>query len=424
MKLPDRDIVPDPLLTRDQWIIWKEEYVEERDEHTKVPYQTTHKRADTTDPETWSSFDEAVEAAEMIPGVDGIAYVFTGESPVVGIDLDDCVEDGEIDTWAQWIVAALDSYTHFSTSGTGLHVFALGRVPEGGNRKGKIEMYDDERFFAFTGDHVVGTPTSLEQRNDEIRAVWEAHIEGDDEDEDDGVENDGGSSEVHDVSLEAEEIVEKAKEAEYKKDTFTRLYERGDTSSYPSQSEADSALCCLLAWWTGHDKQLMDEIFRDSALMRPKWDEQRGDQTYGELTIDAACKKVTGSYDPNHGDDGDDEPDVDPAAFERETTTSMKVFSEAMKNVDASDVGLDLHSDHIEQIDDDQWMDVESGETFDTLSLVAWLEGLVETPTENVEGRADWIKLGHALRFRGATVPRYDRTGGVSGNTAPKGWSR
>lgn len=427
MTLPPRSRIPDPLLTREQWIIWANEDIEDRDEKTKVPYQTTGRHADTTDPDTWSSFDKARKAADMIPGMNGVAYVFTAASPIVGVDLDKCVDNGELDTWAEWVVAALDSYTHISTSGTGLHVFALGSVPDGGNRKGNIEMYDQDRFFAFTGDHLEGTPTGLEQRNDEIRAVWDAHINvDDDEDEydDTGGENDGGSSEVHDVSMDAQEIIDKAKEAEYKKNTFGRLFERGDISSYPSQSEADSALCCLLAWWTGHDDKLMDEIFRKSALMRPKWDEDRGGDTYGEITIEAAKKKTTGSYDPNHGDDGDEdeEPDVDPAAFERESTTSLRVLSAAMKAVEADDINVDLDNAHIEQVGDDEWMDVESGKTFDTLSLVAWLEGLTETPTENVEGRAAWIELGSALRFRGATVPRYDHTGGVSGSTTPAGW--
>jgi putative DNA primase/helicase len=63
----------------------------------------------------------------------------------------------------------------------------------------------------------------------------------------------------------------------------------GDTSAYKSASEADLALCGLLAFWTDGNTERIDRIFRTSGLMRTKWDERRGDRTYGEDTIARAC---------------------------------------------------------------------------------------------------------------------------------------
>ena len=40
-----------------------------------------------------------------------------------------------------------------------------------------------------------------------------------------------------------------------------------------------------LYYWCKGDRQLMDDCFRASGWMRSKWDDQRGDQTYGEMTI-------------------------------------------------------------------------------------------------------------------------------------------
>ena len=40
-----------------------------------------------------------------------------------------------------------------------------------------------------------------------------------------------------------------------------------------------------LYYWCKGDQQLMDECFRASGRMRPKWDEQGSGQTYGELTL-------------------------------------------------------------------------------------------------------------------------------------------
>ncbi len=60
----------------------------------------------------------------------------------------------------------------------------------------------------------------------------------------------------------------------------------GDVSRYgEDDSRADLALCSYLAFWTNNDLQMMDSLFRKSGLMRPKWDERRGSQTYGAMTL-------------------------------------------------------------------------------------------------------------------------------------------
>lgn len=71
---------------------------------------------------------------------------------------------------------------------------------------------------------------------------------------------------------------------------------------YPSHSEADAALCAMLA--TKHDcnTALMDAGFRGSNLMRDKWDERRGSETYGQLTIRHATELVHKGASPDHGD--------------------------------------------------------------------------------------------------------------------------
>ena len=102
-----------------------------------------------------------------------------------------------------------------------------------------------------------------------------------------------------DVDLSDRELLEKARDAD-NGDRFDALW-RGDTAGYPSHSEADMALCNLLAFWTGGDRQRMDRLFRESGLMRDKWDEDRGADTYGERTIEAALDATTDYYDPSGG---------------------------------------------------------------------------------------------------------------------------
>jgi hypothetical protein len=52
---------------------------------------------------------------------------------------------------------------------------------------------------------------------------------------------------------------------------FAQLW-RGEFQYYASHSQADMALCSVLAFWTGADAGRMDRLFRASGLMREKWD--------------------------------------------------------------------------------------------------------------------------------------------------------
>jgi len=70
---------------------------------------------------------------------------------------------------------------------------------------------------------------------------------------------------------------------------FTKLW-AGDTAGYGDDySRASGTLLDILAKWTGGDSERMDRLFRASALMRPSFDESRGDSTFGENRIAFAC---------------------------------------------------------------------------------------------------------------------------------------
>jgi hypothetical protein len=64
---------------------------------------------------------------------------------------------------------------------------------------------------------------------------------------------------------------------------YRKLFQ-GDWSEYPSQSEADLAFAGFLAGKELTEDQA-DLVFRSAGLYREKWDEQRGNSTYGEMTI-------------------------------------------------------------------------------------------------------------------------------------------
>jgi putative DNA primase/helicase len=74
-------------------------------------------------------------------------------------------------------------------------------------------------------------------------------------------------------------ILEKARAAT-NGEKFRRLW-AGALDGYPSQSEADLALCRLLAFFT-QDAEQIDRLFRQSGLMREKW--ERADYRDGTMT--------------------------------------------------------------------------------------------------------------------------------------------
>jgi hypothetical protein len=153
------------------YVLWRPEPRGE-DKPAKVPYRIGDPRirASSTDPVTWGTFEDAVEAylslAELPPFRDrgpiaGIGPVLTADSGVTCLDLDRVLApDGQLDTRAETIVARCDSWTERSPSNTGLHVFVLGRV--GRALKGnQIEVYSTARFIAITGHQWPGTPGGL-----------------------------------------------------------------------------------------------------------------------------------------------------------------------------------------------------------------------------------------------------------------------
>jgi len=256
---------------------------------------------------------------------------------LVGFDVDDCRDPERphlsVPSIVLELLETLDTYVEVSPSGTGYRAFALGAKPDGKTREDlpcdpvledtpHLEMYDGSggRYLTVTGQHLGGTPTSVETRPQQIKAVFEEFIAEDDGAEDGQDARVSGPSEP--VDLDDQELLEKAKSAR-NGDEFRRLW-NGDTSSHSGDhSRADLALCGHLAFWTGGDRRRMDQLFRDSGLYRDKWD--RDD--YRERTMDKALKGRTDFYEPGSGsvgadvsvDRGDDQDEVElprPAAFD------------------------------------------------------------------------------------------------------------
>lgn len=305
-------MIPDTLRDRDQWVCWKYQcrncwttYDRKRGDCaecdgdvSKVPIDpATGDLAKSNSPDTWADLDTAQQYHDNGSDTQGIGFMFDSDGLLAGVDLDDCrnPDSGEIDDWAGDVVDRLDSFTEVSPSGTGLHVYVLGFVPDGGNRAsvgdGEIEIYDKTRYFTVTGDHVENTPESVKQRNDALSAVHDEYVADDTEDTQEAPEN------TPDTGLDESELIEKAKNAE-NGDKFRRLW-NGQTGGYESHSEARQALANLLAFWTGGDKRQMLCLFKKSGLYRDEDDER----TFKNYEIPTALEGRTEFYDPEKATD-------------------------------------------------------------------------------------------------------------------------
>jgi len=318
--------IPDELGTRPQWVGWYWRHGPEREAKpwAKVPVNpTTGRHASSTDPATWGTMPAALAALRATPagspdavqrrGIAGVGYVFAADDPYVGVDLDGAIDPatGDLAPWAAEIVAALDTYTERSPSGTGLHLIARGTLPSG-NKRGTVEAYDHSRYFTVTGHALAGHQT-IRDRPTEL-AAFHARTFGPQP----GAAGDPTRSNGHRAGggavLSDPELIAKAMGAKNGA-KFGRLY-AGDAGGHPSASEADLALCSLVAFYS-QDPAQVDRIFRGSGLMRAKWDERHhGDgSTYGEATVRRAIHERGDRWTPagQSAPDGaaPDEPDAD-----------------------------------------------------------------------------------------------------------------
>jgi hypothetical protein len=295
MIAPRFDEMPGEPLDQPIWLVWR---VVERTtkagklRKTKPPFNArTGKYAKTNDPDTWVDRAEARAAYER-GGWGGVGIRLT--QPLVGIDYDGCVlADGSIEPEAQRMIDELGSYTELSPSRTGVRILVTGELPPGRRRKDfldrehhGIELYDhtSPRFFTLTGHRISGNGV-IAERSAELRRIYARLFPPPKPKPEQPKMKLKPTPHVSD-----QELIDRACAAN-DNGKFSRLWAGHWEGEYPSQSEADLALCTKLAFWTNHEAGRIDALFRHSGLMREKWD--RDD--YSTRTITKALELQTES---------------------------------------------------------------------------------------------------------------------------------
>lgn len=286
---------PTELTALPHWICWRLEPDPKGDKPRKVPYDPkTGRKASSTNPQTWATLPEA-EAARDRYTFTGLGFVFTEERGIVGVDIDHCrAEDGTLNGTARAILEKNPSYTEISPSGTGLHIFYHGAMPGKGNKNSAtgVEMYSTGRYFTMTGQRLDGTPEDIADGAAALPWIHEAFLAKKRKPR-------AAKATRKTVRLADDQVLEKARAASGGEE-FTDLWEGRWKDKYGSQSEADLALCCALAFWTGKDAEQMDRLFRQSSLLREKWDtvHHADGSTYGAETIRQAVARTEQTYSP------------------------------------------------------------------------------------------------------------------------------
>lgn len=267
--------IPQELKRLKQWVCWC------GDKLPKNPY--TGGNAQSNNKSTWGTFDDAIKAINKYK-FDGIGFMFA--NGYFGIDLDKCLDNSD---FIDEFVETLQSYTEISRSGNGIHIICKGNLPEGARRRGNVEMYCTGRYFIMTGNLYNPNYKTIKDCSESIKVLHSKYLYTE--------VPKLAPKVVTPVELDDQEIIDKARNC--KTGTLFQLLWSGQWEGiYSSQSEADLALCNILAFWTQRDESRIDRLFRASGLYRSKWDTKRGTYTYGQNTVGKAVASCREVYEP------------------------------------------------------------------------------------------------------------------------------
>lgn len=247
--------IPQEMRELEQWVIAGPD---------KSPWSTGGYRASVTDPEGWTDFYSAgVVAGDW--GASHVGFIISARDPFVCIDLD--VKDAEThpdkpEVWTTQqelaryhkIIQSFNSYTEYSRSGKGFHIWVRGSIGLGCKHEG-VEVYSQERFIICTGNVYLNAPISerqdmVELLVSEIRQKQGAHVK----------------TELVEVAEELTdlELWNRASTA-VNADKFLALWNGQWQGEYPSQSEADLSLMSMLTFYSKSNEQCR-RMFRLCAL--------------------------------------------------------------------------------------------------------------------------------------------------------------
>jgi hypothetical protein len=221
----------------------------------KIPLRVSDgKPASPTNPADWSTYNDALECIRGNPAHKlGLGFVLSDSDPFCVVDLDTykCGEDQELH---KQIFKEFDTYTELSPSGKGAHIWCKGNTASRKAASEHVEVYSTAHYITVTGNIVHDVP--IRERQHQLDVLSDQLF---------GAVAFPPISEPETIEANTDgEIWTKCVQAA-NGDKFKELWEGRWKGVYPSQSEADQALCNFCAFYTDNQKQVK-RLFLKSAL--------------------------------------------------------------------------------------------------------------------------------------------------------------
>lgn len=270
------EITIEELKQKKIWFMWN--YMPGKNgKITKVPFSAYGGATGTDDKyrDTWVTYDEAYAAMQKC-GASGL-----GLKVPEGVYFLDIDHKELSDPLLQKFLKRHNSYTEFSPSGNGIHILGtcdarklpiiydvkkqrniLSSEFYQKNSAIGVELYigsATNRFATFTGNVINDAP--LTEGTDAVLATLHEDMRRKDK------------GKAHPADYDEKMLFDVVAGLRRQKNSkkFIKLYDNGDISDYGSQSEADAALCAMIAFRVGRDTDAVDKVFRKSKLYRDKW---------------------------------------------------------------------------------------------------------------------------------------------------------
>lgn len=279
---PHRGI--EPLKQYPQWILWALAGSD------KIPLSAnTLEVGDTHAASFWTDYKTAFAVSKATGYKMG--FVFTKNDPFYFLDIDHCVQNGEMTPIAVELLSQLQgAAVGYSSSGTGLHVFGRANVTDDRRVKeanGLFELYTHGRFVALAGESFNGDADS--EHSTALSQIVNRYLPPrqrvtDSEWRNEPVEDWCGYE--SDDDLIAHALRSKSAASLFGGGvSFKDLWEANETalsSKWPSSNptkawdynRADAALAQHLAFWTGNNSERIQDLMCRSALYRDKYERE------------------------------------------------------------------------------------------------------------------------------------------------------
>lgn len=279
------------------WLVWN--YMPGKNgKMTKVPFSAYGGATGTDEKykDTLATYDEAYAAMQSC-GASGLGFKIPEDMYFLDIDHREMS-----DPLLQKLLSRHNSYAEYSPSGNGIHILGTcdrGKLPIVYDEKKKRDVLSGEyyqknpgngvelyigsvtnRFATFTGKVISNLP--LTERTAAVLATLQEDMK----------RLEKGKKRATEDSERMLFDVVTALRKQKNSEKFIKLYDTGDASDYGSQSEADAALCAMIAFRVGADAETIDKVFRESKLYRDKW--ERDD--YRESTIALGIQACHGVF--------------------------------------------------------------------------------------------------------------------------------